>query len=95
MECSCKVLCRPCRCRLTLRLHSKPSWRLRKELMYGGLHYYVHGLRTARLMLLGTMTTRSKTVRDFSREFNAERQPQQRQRQEDHEGLEPQLECLL
>ncbi|MQL72161.1 hypothetical protein Taro_004493 [Colocasia esculenta] len=25
-----------------------------KELMYGGLHYYVHGLRTARLMLLGT-----------------------------------------
>ncbi|MQM13028.1 hypothetical protein Taro_045949, partial [Colocasia esculenta] len=25
-----------------------------KELLYGGLHYYVHGLRTARLMLLGT-----------------------------------------
>ncbi|MQL78170.1 hypothetical protein Taro_010599 [Colocasia esculenta] len=31
MECSCKVLCKPCRRRLTLRLHSKPSWRLRQE----------------------------------------------------------------
>ncbi|MQL91254.1 hypothetical protein Taro_023871 [Colocasia esculenta] len=29
MECSSKVLCKPCRRRLTLRLHSKPSWRLR------------------------------------------------------------------
>ncbi|MQL81902.1 hypothetical protein Taro_014363 [Colocasia esculenta] len=44
-------------------------------------------------------TTRSKTIRDFNKEFSAERQPQQqqqqRQRQEDQEGLEPQLECLL
>ncbi|MQL72046.1 hypothetical protein Taro_004362 [Colocasia esculenta] len=35
MECSCKVLCKPCRRRLTLRLHSKPSWRLRYMLGSG------------------------------------------------------------
>ncbi|MQM10462.1 hypothetical protein Taro_043357 [Colocasia esculenta] len=29
MECSCKVWCRPCRRRLTPRLHSRLSWRLR------------------------------------------------------------------
>ncbi|MQM04157.1 hypothetical protein Taro_036953 [Colocasia esculenta] len=62
MECSCKVLCKPCRRRLTLRLHSKPSWRLRKELMYGGLHYYVYGMKTARLMLLGTMAFDHRTL---------------------------------
>ncbi|MQL93743.1 hypothetical protein Taro_026398 [Colocasia esculenta] len=35
MECSCKVLCKPCRRRLTLRLHSKPSWRLRLITCFG------------------------------------------------------------
>ncbi|MQM09789.1 hypothetical protein Taro_042666 [Colocasia esculenta] len=54
MEYSCKVWCKPCRRRLILRQHSRHSWRLRKELMYGGLHYCVPGLKTARLRLLGT-----------------------------------------
>ncbi|MQM04852.1 hypothetical protein Taro_037658, partial [Colocasia esculenta] len=29
MECSCRVWCRPCKHRPTLRLHSRLSWRLR------------------------------------------------------------------
>ncbi|MQL83753.1 hypothetical protein Taro_016250 [Colocasia esculenta] len=36
------------------RQHSRHSWRLRKELMYGGLHCCIPGLRTELLMLLGT-----------------------------------------
>ncbi|MQM09709.1 hypothetical protein Taro_042587 [Colocasia esculenta] len=58
MKYSCKVWCKPCRRRLILRLHSRHSWRPRKELMYGGLHYCVPGLKTARLMLLGTSSVR-------------------------------------
>ncbi|MQL67896.1 hypothetical protein Taro_000156 [Colocasia esculenta] len=54
MEYSCKIWCKLCRCRLILRQHSKHSWRLRKELMYSGLHCCVPGLRTVRLMWLGT-----------------------------------------
>ncbi|MQM14062.1 hypothetical protein Taro_046989 [Colocasia esculenta] len=30
MEYSCKVWCKPCRRRLTLRQHSRHSWRLRR-----------------------------------------------------------------
>ncbi|MQM22277.1 hypothetical protein Taro_055327 [Colocasia esculenta] len=54
MEYSCKVWCKPCRRRLIPRQHSRLSWRLRKELMYGGLHCCVPGLRTELSTLLGT-----------------------------------------
>ncbi|MQL96146.1 hypothetical protein Taro_028820 [Colocasia esculenta] len=54
MECSCKVWCRPCRRRPTPRLHSRLSWRLRRELMCGGLHYCAPDSRTELLRLLGT-----------------------------------------
>ncbi|MQL75073.1 hypothetical protein Taro_007440 [Colocasia esculenta] len=53
MEYSYKVWCKPCRRRLIPRQHSRHSWRLRKELMYGGLHCCVPGLRMELLMLLG------------------------------------------
>ncbi|MQM04498.1 hypothetical protein Taro_037294 [Colocasia esculenta] len=46
MECSCKVWCRPCRPRHTPRQHSRPSWRPRRELMYGGPPYCVRASRT-------------------------------------------------
>ncbi|MQL92634.1 hypothetical protein Taro_025262 [Colocasia esculenta] len=45
-EYSCKVWCKPCRCRLIPRQHSKHSWRPRREPMYGGPPYYIHALRT-------------------------------------------------
>ncbi|MQL72727.1 hypothetical protein Taro_005064 [Colocasia esculenta] len=48
MEYSCKVWCKPCRRRPTPRQHSRPSWRPRRELMYGGPPYYVHTSRTER-----------------------------------------------
>ncbi|MQM19179.1 hypothetical protein Taro_052179 [Colocasia esculenta] len=51
MECSCKVWCNPCRPRLIPKQHSRHSWRLRKELMYGGLYCCVPGLRTELLTL--------------------------------------------
>ncbi|MQM19032.1 hypothetical protein Taro_052032, partial [Colocasia esculenta] len=54
MECSCKVWCRPCRRRPTPRLHSRLSWRLRRELMCGGLHYCIPDSRTELLRLPGT-----------------------------------------
>ncbi|MQL68487.1 hypothetical protein Taro_000770 [Colocasia esculenta] len=44
-EYSCKVWCKPCRRRLIPRQHSRPSWRPRRELMYGGPPYCVHALR--------------------------------------------------
>ncbi|MQM23267.1 hypothetical protein Taro_056330, partial [Colocasia esculenta] len=62
MEYSCKVWCKPCRHRLILRQHSRHSWRLRKELMYGRLHCCVPGLKTARLRLLGTMAFDHRTL---------------------------------
>ncbi|MQL91226.1 hypothetical protein Taro_023848 [Colocasia esculenta] len=45
-EYSCKVWCKPCRCRLIPRQHSRHSWRPRREPMYGGPPYFVHALRT-------------------------------------------------
>ncbi|MQM23549.1 hypothetical protein Taro_056615 [Colocasia esculenta] len=44
-EYSCKVWCKPCRRRLIPRQHSRPSWRPRRERMYGGPPYFVHALR--------------------------------------------------
>ncbi|MQM17924.1 hypothetical protein Taro_050906 [Colocasia esculenta] len=62
MEYSCKGWCKPCRRRLILRQHSRHSWRLRKEPMYGGLHCYVPSLKTTRLMLLRTMAFDHRTL---------------------------------
>ncbi|MQM17554.1 hypothetical protein Taro_050526 [Colocasia esculenta] len=62
MEYSCKVWCKPCKRRLILRHHSRHNWRLRKELMYSGLHCCVPGLMTTRLMLLKTMAFDHRTL---------------------------------
>ncbi|MQL77822.1 hypothetical protein Taro_010243 [Colocasia esculenta] len=46
MEYLCKVWYKPCRRRPTPRQHSRPSWRPRRELMYGGPPYCVSASRT-------------------------------------------------
>ncbi|MQM10121.1 hypothetical protein Taro_043012 [Colocasia esculenta] len=57
MEYSCKVWCKPCGHRLTLRLHSKLSWRLRQE---GEMEQYLEDKKASQKRPVATFQRQDK-----------------------------------